>query len=74
MINKHFGAYYECFAGVYSTIMQWISAAIMLRKIAQRVLELITNFCTECVASAILTVINTKIDYYSKKSNSRNTR
>ena len=44
--------------------MQWISAAITLPKLAQRVLELVIHFCTECVDSAILlplTVINTNI-------------
>ena len=36
--------YYECSAGVYSTIMQWIFAAITLPKLAQRVLELVIHF------------------------------
>ena len=63
--------YYECSAGVYSTMMQWISAAITLRKLAQRVLELVIHFCTECVDSAILiplTVINTNITMVISKN------
>ena len=48
----------------YSTITQWIAAAITLRKLAQRVLRPVIHFSTECVHSAIslpLTVINTNI-------------
>ena len=51
--------------------MQWISAAIILSKLAQRVLELIIHFCTECVDSAILlllTVINTNITMVISKN------
>ena len=63
--------YYECSAGVYSTLMQWISVAITLPKLAQRVLELVIHFCTECVDSAILlplTIINTNITMVISKN------
>ena len=63
--------YYECSTVAYSTIIQWIAAAITLRKLAQRVLRPVIHFCTECVHSAILlplTVINTNITMVISKN------